>query len=449
MHPLLSYYAFSDSGNRKMAQNSEKIPEVIHNVRDFWAPMVERICDSPLNGLPCLKCKNCLSRGYSRKVFSKQPQRLIQHRVSDHVLTSDISSLCDDPDRIDQRDSDVPKWVPCRKCERCQNIRMTDLAGRCYAEALTSDHMVALTLTYADWTGSRAQHLQYRDFQLMMKRLRFDGYKVRFIVAGEYGAKRQRAHWHCILYFQGACPPLPPEETEKVHWKYWADVPHRNDVNAQAKPLGFVYVQRPTYSGVRYVIKYATKDEGTGKSSRKVTMSKKPPLGSAYWHVMAEQQVKAGMPFTFRYTLQDAVYSDGTPVQFYAKDKSGKLKWEAYKAAWLRHHPNKRVLIDEKAYASWWRQIVPAPLRTYLKETRRDLKLPRGRLSSTVYEKSLTFKDRALLRLPTGDIVGLKYHGPDKELQAWRVGDLREMIAIARGRRVQRARSVKYGVCPF
>lgn len=335
----------------------------------------------------------------------------------------DVLKICREPARLYSKDSDVVNWVRCRKCSLCLNIRHTDIAGRAMAESLVSDHTVALTLTYADWTGARAQHLAYRDVQLMLKRLRKAGYNVRFLVAGEYGSKRGRAHWHCCLFFKGACPPLPPVETQKQHWSFWSE---------GGQPLGFVFVQKPDFHGLRYVVKYACKDDGSGRSTRKVQMSLKPPLGADYWHDLAEWDISQGKPFSFDYSLPDCRYGNGNPVQFFAQDASARLKWAAYRKRWLSLYPLKTIPIHKDAIGSWMHVIVPVALRQYAKLTRREIKLS---INSGAYIKSKVFRGKiALLKIPSGDIVALAYNGPNKELSLWRVRHVQEMVQLARGR---------------
>lgn len=66
-----------------------------------------------------------------------------------------------------------------------------------------------VTLDYAP-EHLKSWSLVYRDFQLFMKRLRKEvtgvtaspdgGRPIRFFVAGEYGGRFQRPHWHAILF---------------------------------------------------------------------------------------------------------------------------------------------------------------------------------------------------------------------------------------------------------
>lgn len=370
--------------------------------------------------------------------FSDTKDPLMQNR-------EEALKVCDEPDRIDGKRSSVPQWVACRKCKKCLNTRHTDLAGRAMAESLVSEQTVALTLTYADWTGSRAQTLQYRDVQLMLKRLRRDGYQVRFLVAGEYGSKRQRPHWHCVLFFNGKAPPMPPVETKKQHWKYWADVSAGNS-KSDNRPLGFVFVQKPDFHGLRYVVKYAVKDDQTGKTTRKVQMSLKPPLGAAYWDTLAQRDVKMGKSFDFAYTLPDCRFGNGEAVKFYTTGRSAELKWLAYRKAHLSLRPKQKIDVNSKAHGPLWALIVPAALRDYFRLTDRSRKLPKA---SGRYIKARQFGNIALVKMWSGDVIAVKYHGPGKELSSWRVEHVQEMIGVARGRVVGPARQLRYGQTPF
>lgn len=57
-----------------------------------------------------------------------------------------------------------------------------------------------ITLTYSDEHLGDPK-LQYRDFQLFMKKLRkTQNEPIGFFCTGEYGEKTQRKHWHAILF---------------------------------------------------------------------------------------------------------------------------------------------------------------------------------------------------------------------------------------------------------
>jgi len=100
--------------------------------------------------------------------------------------------------------------VPCGKCIGCKMDRARSWSIRLKHEASLFDSNVFVTLTYDDAHLPRSLSLEYRDFQLFMKRLRRRGGSlvsnadkhngVRFFAAGEYGAKLRRAHFHALLF---------------------------------------------------------------------------------------------------------------------------------------------------------------------------------------------------------------------------------------------------------
>lgn len=170
--------------------------------------------------------------------------------------------------------------VACRGCRICRSNRLNDLVGRCIAEQAVSDEVFAVTLTYGGGDIPAATILYYRHVQLMLKLLRRDGYCVRYICAGEYGTEKGRAHWHIILFFDGKGPDVQIEAN--VQWKYW--------------PHGHCYFQHPDYRGFRYALKYALKSESSGPAVKSVSMSKKPPLGHAFFMQLASDLVKKRLP---------------------------------------------------------------------------------------------------------------------------------------------------------
>lgn len=175
----------------------------------------------------------------------------------------------------------TPSYIPsaaamvaCRNCWQCRANRVNDLVGRCIAEQEASDETLALTLTYAGDVPNAAT-LIYPDVQKFIKSLRKAGYSVRYIVAGEYGTKKGRAHWHIVLFFKGAAPELPLEQ--RASFQYW--------------PHGWVYTQKPDYRGFHYLLKYALKDQDASTSVGHLAMSKKPPLGYEYFINLARRYV--------------------------------------------------------------------------------------------------------------------------------------------------------------
>lgn len=91
--------------------------------------------------------------------------------------------------------------VPCGKCMQCRARHARDWKVRLYHHSITEGDSLFVTLTYDD-EHMDSPHLDYRHFQLFMKRFRrkFPNRKISFFVAGEYGSKTFRRHFHCIIF---------------------------------------------------------------------------------------------------------------------------------------------------------------------------------------------------------------------------------------------------------
>lgn len=233
----------------------------------------------------------------------------------------------------------------CRVCWQCRNGRVTDWVGRCIAEASVSTETHVLTLTYGDGDHIRAVRLVYRDIQKMLKRLRKDGYKVRYAVSGEFGTQKGRAHWHCVLFFRGAVPPLPPLETKKQHWHYWQ--------KSDGTPRGFVYRDTPTFKSLKYACYYAVKalDKGDGQKTHEQCFhfSTQPALGSEYFAGLAQKYVEQGLaPKSTNYPLPRSRYVTGRK-KFYLTGQSRDEFARRYLTLWRekhgeRHYPHSEWL---------------------------------------------------------------------------------------------------------
>lgn len=200
------------------------------------------------------------------------------------------------------RDEKSRHMVACRHCRVCRDNRVNDLVGRCIAEQSTASKTFAVTLTYGNGDSPEAALLRYSDVQMFLKRLRNNGYKVRYICAGEYGTKKGRAHWHIILFFYGHSP----------NWQIEARV------NIPEWSHGFCYFQHPDYRGFRYAIKYALKSDAEG-SVKALSMSKKPPLGYEFFMSLANDYVVRGLSINSpQYSFADIRDKKRCPAQILA-----------------------------------------------------------------------------------------------------------------------------------
>lgn len=211
------------------------------------------------------------------------------------------------------------KWeqtpAPCDRCWSCRENYVSDWVGRCLCEASTSLVCCTLSLTYATpLDGRDLSHkvVQPVHFQNFMKRLRKAGHKIRYLVAGEYGDLYDRSHFHCILFFTKLMP-LPEGHAapklmnrrafandHRIASPFCREVPHKDMCHIREWPHGHVEADwSMTEKAVRYVVKYF---KGDDKKTSWDSMSKKPPLGAA-WFAMkaAESRSLDVFPSTFEY----------------------------------------------------------------------------------------------------------------------------------------------------
>ena len=199
-----------------------------------------------------------------------------------------------------------PKWEQtpkgCGHCWRCKQNRVNDYVGRCLAEAATSQHVATVNLTYAPRDDLADRVLTPRHFQLFMKLLRNAGHKVRYLVAGEYGSTKGRAHFHAILFFAHLAPGTGEVPQFKRPGPFCREIPSdkRRLVHISEWPHGHVTVDWSTSeAAIRYVCKYLLADD---KNNAWFSMSKKPALGAAWFARKAAQARQLGvLPSSFEY----------------------------------------------------------------------------------------------------------------------------------------------------
>lgn len=262
-------------------------------------------------------------------------------------------------------------WVGCRKCWQCRSDRVNAWVGRNIAETKTSVVSYAITLTYGrSWDG-RADHLRsvlltYSDVQKMFKRMRKAGMKFRYMMAGEYGTKLGRAHWHGVIHFYGDV--LPDWEGEHLNWSQekwdrvggihideWASYDGRDFVDY----LGHVHIKKATYAHVQYALKYMMKGVGDDAAQATFVMSRNPPIGHAYFMERAAEYAQAGLApqdlgYRFQVRKMDGEVEDRT---FYLKGRLAEMYLQEYIDSWRRIHGERQRPDSEvvDTYEQWGR----------------------------------------------------------------------------------------------
>lgn len=256
--------------------------------------------------------------------------------------------------------------IACRECWQCRKARVDDLVGRGIAELQTAHAAHAVTLTYGrdrnktsisygEAEHERAVILTYSDVQKFLKLLRRHGYPCRYLVTGEYGTEKGRAHWHIVLFWQKEVPPFI-----KLGENWWFERVDRktgspaldDDGNpAYFWPHGHTFWAKPGYEAFRYNLKYVLKQLGQGADEQqmKKQQSRMPPLGTAYFAQRARRLAEQGLvPRDGFYTFPDALRRNGERVQFKLSGRSEELFVEAYIDAWRELHGNRPI-----PYSPW------------------------------------------------------------------------------------------------
>lgn len=167
----------------------------------------------------------------------------------------------------------------CRRCWQCNKNRVEDYVGRSLAERSESEATVAVTLTYAKRDDLAETIVRPEHFQRFIRAIRRKGTLVRYLGVAEKGERKGRVHFHAILFFHTPPPDWPQQQ--RFHIPEW--------------PHGHVYADWVTdhadpARSLRYVCKYLLKGQ-----SLWYTLSKKPPIGWAYFEKLAAGYVKAGV----------------------------------------------------------------------------------------------------------------------------------------------------------
>lgn len=248
--------------------------------------------------------------------------------------------MCTQPNKLADN-----SMVACRRCWQCKANKVKDWSGRCIAESRTAIASHAITLTYGRVDGEKDHQqssvLTYSDVQAFLKRLRSNKYPVRYLVAGEYGSLNGRAHWHMIIFWQKKVHPAIKEGT--IHLPEW--------------PHGHVNVQKLAYEAITYCVKYLTKDTEDEGAQAHFSLSKKPPLGDAFFKEWADRHVMAGIaPRSEIYSFDDNRDKSGKKREFFMQGVTRKNFCKYFIEKWQetypeRHLPNSEFIeryLDEK-----------------------------------------------------------------------------------------------------
>lgn len=168
-------------------------------------------------------CLTMMSNGGTLTIFGK-PWRITPNLINYFPITTTLERARhvseEDLDNsyvsLDGVRENFFIYVPCGHCELCLHSKQIDFINRAAMETLTWDcppFFFCLTYDRKHLPGIRvngklyaAGNLCYKHVQDFFKRLRINWtrrgieHDIRYMVSGEYGAKRGRPHYHVILW---------------------------------------------------------------------------------------------------------------------------------------------------------------------------------------------------------------------------------------------------------
>jgi hypothetical protein len=277
--------------------------------------------------------------------------------------------------------------VPCTKCYQCKEDRKNNLIGQCIAEQHVSDVTLAVTLTYANpdklferdygeypeklpvellekmygYANANCAALNYEDVQNFLKRLRYyTTARVRYIISGEMGELKGRAHYHAVLFFKDKhqCKMNDSCTCSKCVLEAWK-IEYEKRIWFKPWIHGKVFFQQSDYKGFQYLLKYALKDESFG--SRSAMMSKgvykngkiiEGPLGHDYFQDMAEKMAKDGIPIQkFLYEFNGVYKRNGMRRKFAMTGATKRNFAQAHADIWNKKYGDKSLTTAMTWYA--------------------------------------------------------------------------------------------------
>lgn len=153
--------------------------------------------------------------------------------------------------------------VACGACIGCRIDRAEGWAIRAYHEARMHEFHLPdrkgssfLTLTYDPEHLPVDNSVQLHVMQNFMKLLRYrlgPGVSVRYLLCGEYGDRKRRAHYHVLLFGYSFPDRVRYKQTRSGHWLF------KSELLSLAWPYGMALIGDVTYQSARYVGGYVTK----------------------------------------------------------------------------------------------------------------------------------------------------------------------------------------------
>lgn len=201
--------------------------------------------------------------------------------------------------------------LPCGQCADCRLERSRQWAIRCLHEAKTHKTSCFITLTYDDEHLPEHANLQYRDFQLFLKRLRRARApkKIRFYACGEYGETTERPHYHACIFGTNF-----PDKTYHCKTPQGETLWKSNELN-KLWPHGHSLIGSVTFESAAYVARYIMK-KITGQMAKEHYKRLNKETGEIYTKTpeFNKMSLKPAIGKTWLIKYWEDVFPNGTVI---------------------------------------------------------------------------------------------------------------------------------------
>jgi len=229
--------------------------------------------------------------------------------------------------QISEKGSHTSFYVPCGQCGECRLSRARMWATRCVHEASMWKHSSFITLTYKDPPPGNS--LEPEDTRNFIRRLRQKiGPHFKYFLAGEYGEKGDRPHYHALIF--GTDFGLSNHYETDQKKRQSSPLQILSDTDALHSPildeiwgLGYTSVGHLTFDSAAYTAQYAIK-KINGAPAKSHYQGRKPEF-------MRQSKKAIGLDYALTYADEiinhNSVLSNGTeqPIPPYYLKKYDQL----------------------------------------------------------------------------------------------------------------------------
>lgn len=231
-----------------------------------------------------------------------------------------------------------PFEFPCRKCIPCRANQASEKATRAWHESQTVSESIFLTLTYKEPGPDR---LNYRDFQLFMKRIRkaFPNTQISYLVTGEYGPKTKRPHWHALIF--GYAPKNKIELRKNPN----GDTLYKSPELDKLWPHGSHDFGEVTLMSANYVARYALKklDHGNDQDH-----DFHPIHHTGSKHALGKRWIEKYWAQTFNHGYVLSPENTRLPIPRYYEDWFKKTHPNEYLSYYVEQKHKRRLKAEQK-----------------------------------------------------------------------------------------------------